>query len=770
MYNPENLPDIKHETKMKEYLFLVASQLCCVEKLVLKSQDIHWGEKSGEKEKIVLSVEEITDFILRYDLFKRIKGRIRYQLSADEIVVDVAIPQTREELQAWAKNILKIKEKLADGEEKKLMVLKTLKTLIPKERLSQLQFVLSEQIKLPEELKIFCCEVNGRFYLIVDELRNFFEMDKKHILKNAVFYKEYGVWVINLSDFSEKKSNLRVAVDKKGKFIIKGLESENFIEGGLLTTREMRGVRETADVKFNDFKEKISDFLLERGILEKVDKGFLLDDGRMIDGEGNKREIVEGKPLVCKTNVMTGKWYLDHTLLQEAIESLGGRKNFGFDKLYNHAFGEVASRSNVFCPLPQHDNIHTEAATVYRSEKGRHIFCFVCREQIGIKAGRGVVKFEPTYKITEGLEPDDYKPVTLTRNRIFGEIIRIGEEFVAVDKNPQEYIASRGLEVSDIGKVGYIPPALSSFLFDLLDNEAYHRLIKAGGSRFLTLDAILSRQGFDPAGLDSFLETLPPDLRDDVSRTFSLGNLRDMSLRGIISERKRKDGTLRDDTLGGRLLFPTHWASSPNQLGIANWIGRGVETGGVALYKGVKQHKVRLGKQKREENIRKIIHPTPAGVWLRDKDFITRAKEIVVLESPLNGASLGRIAPNYSKNCIAVVGTGYRELIAFLKWIRFGSGEKKTIYLGNDYDEGGTITFIRTKEHLKSAFPDAVDVLPVRDILPDDIKPIIPPYDLKLFEYEDEEKKKKVKAPLYGQSLDLNEILTLPDLGRKYAY
>lgn len=767
VFNSEDLPDIKHKNKMDEYLLFAVAQLCWVKKLSLINQNISWGKKENEKEDIVLNVEEIVNFVLEYNLPQRFNGKIRYQLPTQEIDIEVRIPETREELQKWIVDILHIKDKLANQEEKKLAILRTLKILIPQERIEGLQFVLREQKKLPEELEVFCCEVKGQFYLVIDEFRNFLERNGNYVLRNAVFYKEYGVWIINLKNFVEGNKNLRIAVNEKGKFTILGLEEGSLVRGELLTSREMRGVRERTDIKFNHFKTLISDFLLENSVLEGIDMGIILENGTVMDSYGDFRKIIEGKPLVCRMDLMTGQWFLDKNLLQEAVGSLGGKRNFGFDKIFNYAFGGIPPHGNIFCPLPWHNNIESEAAAFYRNQNDKHIHCFVCREQIEIKTGRGIVNFEAPYKTTEGLDPTDYKPVTLNRGRIFGEIIRIGNEFVEADENPRNYIASRGLEVSDLGKFGYIPPALSSFLFDLVDSQTYSELIKKGKSRFLTLEAICSFQGIESWKLDTFLQNLSSELRDDVSRTFSLGNLREMFLRGIVSGRKRKSGIAGDDTLGGRILFPTYWiSSSANQLAISNWIGRGVELGGVTLYEGVKQHKIRLGKQKKEKDIRKIVYPTPTGIWFRDKEFATSARELIIVESPLNGGSLGRILPNYSRNCLAVAGTGHRELIAFLKWVRFGTDDRRTIYLAHDYDKGGVDTFLRTKEKLEENFPD-INILPINEILPDDVRSMIPPYDWELFNIN---KESGIPGPLLGLSLDLNEILTIPGLGRKYAY
>jgi hypothetical protein len=763
IFNPEDLPDIKHSKKMEEYLFLVAAQLCWVKKLSLINQNVHWGEKNGQKENLILTKEEIVNFILQHDLPQRFNGKIRYQLPTGEVEIEVKIPELREELEEWVNRIIGGKDSLASGEDKKLAILKTLRSLIPKEKLDELHFVLREQKKLPEELTTFCCEYKGQFYLIIDELAGYLERNGNYVFKNAVFYKEYGTWVINLNNFGGAGKGIRIAVNQMGKFTIMGLEEGGILRGELLTTREMRGVRERDNVKFDHFRILISDFLLGEGLLEGVDSGIILDNGTVMDGQGNFKEVVDGKPLVCKMDLMTGQWYLDKTLLQEAIEELGGKRNFGFEKIFNCAFGGEIPNGNLFCPLPWHNNIHTEAAAFYRSKNDKHLHCFTCQEQIEIRTGRGVVHFEPPLKMAAGFEPADYKPVSLMRNKIFGDILRLGKEFVEADENPRNYIASRGLEVSDVGMVGYIPPSLSSFLFDLMDNEALQKIIKKE-SRFTSLESLLNREGINGGKLDYFLKELFPELRDEILRTFTAGNLREMSLRGIISSRRRKDEQRHGvDTLGGRILFPTHWiSSSSNELAISNWIGRGVEIGGVTLYEGVKQHKVRLGKRRKEGG----ILPTPTGIWIKDKEFILSAKEIVVVESPLNGASLGRMTPQYSKNCIAVVGTGYRELVAFLKWINFGSQENGIIYLGNDYDKGGVEAYLRTKEHIETLFP-SVKVLPVRDILPDDIKPIIPPYDLELFTIDNET---GTAGPLLGQSLDLNEILTLPGLGRKYAF
>jgi hypothetical protein len=105
------------------------------------------------------------------------------------------------------------------------------------------------------------------------------------------------------------------------------------------------------------------------------------------------------------------------------------------------------------------------------------------------------------------------------------------------------------------------------------------------------------------------------------------------------------------------------------------------------------------------------------------------------------------------------IGLGHNELVAFLRWLGV-DGDKvkegrelhykiKRVVFALDFDAAGANAFGKKRERLIAEFP-GLEVVPVHDLLPDDVRRIIPPFDYNLF---------KAGGKYEGFKLDLNDLI-----------
>jgi hypothetical protein len=282
-----------------------------------------------------------------------------------------------------------------------------------------------------------------------------------------------------------------------------------------------------------------------------------------------------------------------------------------------------------------------------------------------------------------------------------------------------------------------------------------------------------------------------PYEREKIFSILTIANLTEMQRRGVIETRseKHKADEIRA-RLGGRIVLPTYFID-PLKSGIdvfvrSNFMARGIILKGEQLYEGNHQHKARIRQKKKLIRNGERLLDTPTGFWARDWSSLLRnvdaKKEVIVYEGPMDVGTFGRMRPDYKDTGFSNVGYNYRFLLPFLRFLGMAGDENspgqgfrmgiESIFLANDWDKTGTLKFFDRKEKLKIAFPK-VEVHPIHDLLPDDIRNIVPPYDLELLNMPD-----KSDQNLRGEKLDMNDLINAEaennpifrPIRHKYAY
>lgn len=747
VFDARSLPLKGHEQQIAEYLFTIIAQLCWVFK---------WSR--GWSEDFCLTVKDVVDFARQYAVYPRVKGLLRYQLPSGEEQRLVTL-SGEEDLEKLGNHLFG-KRQETKRKQIRSTVLRTLLVIVGKG--DNLTFERKKLPLLPEFLEGICFDLVGKRFLVTgclaDRLFGERSEEREVVVNKAILFDDEKVFVLWVDGLASDRT-LRVAVNgNSGKFAITGLEE--MITGDLSTTRQMVGVQERSeDIKLfflQQIWERLSDLEVKR-----IQVDSAVSSERVVLPNGDFYPTIPDKPIICRQNVMRGEWVLDLGLLEEAV---AGFHDTGDDIYGLGALAELIARGrrrqeNIFCPLPNHDNRKTEAATVYPEGS---IYCGACQTLIEIPR-KGITV--TTVPMKEGLEPGDFQPVSRGRNQVFGELFNLARILEFYTGVANRYITEvRGLDPEgDLGKFGFIPLEVSKALDDLVESEVFRE-----ASRSLRVDHLGSHEV-----VDRFLESIGIVSVADQTKVLEIlkvGALREMKMRGIIGASK-----VGEHRLGGRLLLPTRWleeiGENDYQFATANFIGRGIVIDGQSIYQGSKQHKAYV-RQRGKVTEGRRLRSTPAGFWIRDPDSFLRdqSETVFVFEGPLSAASFCRIRQEYKQSVIANLGTGFRELIALLHWLGV-EGDKdwqdrlvgrkvriNTVCLAGDFDKGGTGFFLRTKKHLESTFR-GLEIVPVHNFLPPEIKDVVPPYEPSLFESG---------GLLENEKLDMNDLILGPF--RKYAF
>lgn len=787
IFNSDELPINGHLDQISEYLFWVAAQLAWVEKWSRPPelpQDPHLaGKQKKEAENFVLTTDEIHDFMQRHELCSRLQGDILYQTPESEIVKAFTIPSEPTEQRAWIESVVAKREAKAQNSEQ-YKILKALEILLTP-RLADLQVKVREPEPFPAVLNQFCVQEYDQTKLVLEKLKSYVpetENPKEvQLIEEAVYFADEETYVFWLRAGTDK---LRLAVNSHGSFVITG-RWLGTVRGSVMTDETMRGVRERPESVFAKLKNEIWDPLDKGGL------GFVYDnevsERQVVLRDGTINDRVEKKPRLCKQDVMTGALTLDLEALKEIAETDAGRDIWGVSELSRLVTHELEGA--VFCPCPDHKNINTEAAFVYnqraseRSVEEHRIYCFSCGQTVLIPGKK--IDIADIHLLPPGRTVEEFKPVSGERKRDTRRVFEVGRIIAQTDNSAASYLVNRGINPDeDLGLYGYYPPELTHLINTLIYSDAYPDLKKQSALQLNQLGDLLRGQENSEAavtGILSLLSQIPSSTNyDTVLRDLTMGCLERWRRRLIIGRNKKGY-----DRLGGRFVLPTYWFEQSKDkyyhLAVSNYIGRGIEIGGVELYEGGergKHKKARVGnKAIFDEESGMYLRPTPTGVWMQDPEqFLLNVSDtVIIFEGAINHATFTRMRPDLKYICLTATGTEAANItIPFLRWLGVDtdSGAQKSsfgkhinrICLATDFDLPGVNQFHKLSEKMKLEFP-GIKIIGVQSLLPVDVQAFIPDNDPKLF---------KNGGPLFGFKRDLNDLIRSdeisPDLCFKYAY
>ncbi len=766
------LPELKDVEQVTDYIFSAVAQLCWAER---------WASNEGEDFKLTL--QDVIEFAERTGIHDRINACIKYQMPEKEIRYEVACSSPTQ-LEEWGKSFLDRRTKVSKSREK-MNILRTLH-MLAMPRLMGVESVVRAHVPIPELISGFCKEKHGRNHLLLNEFGTFLkDMNKNSgfFVKNAVFFEEEGIYVFWIENSKILDQSFRIAINSKGQFTITGLD-EGRISGSLSTDVSWMSVNLKPDLLNDHLAQNIWGKLNEWKIDSSSVKGQMVGT-EIIYPNGESKSVAHGKPIICKQDLMTGEWSLDGKSVEEFFKNNLGRDPYRITQLAALLKDKPVRGTDVFCPLPGHKNINDEAAHWYVDGNRHYIHCFRCHTTIEISGN----KFNPNIKpLSVGYGPEDYVPVSESRHQDFDSIITLGSILSKKFEDARRYlIEERGLDPDhDLGQWGYVPPEIAQELANLVDEKTgILSSLKGKQSRKERIDFLKDTSLIPPESRASIhrildlLEGLNDSEKLRLMKLITINSLKNWRGRAIIGRWKEKGKEEELEHLGGKVLFPTLWFHEDDEtleLKTANFMGRGIEFNGTPLYQGRKQHKAPLKTTLRETDSTRL-RATPTGIWLKDKDafldavLLNRTDSVVVFEGILNTATFNRFRPDLQNNCITVLGTGYRELIAMLRflgvdgdpvkspWTR--SGKIKTIYLASDFDEGGMEAFERNSKELRKEFP-GIEVKHARELMPDDVRAVLPPAELALYQRTIDYPggRKVVKTGKYYEfKLDLNDLI-----------
>jgi|GEM_PF-4438874 len=782
-----SLPEDSHLRQMQDYLFFIVSQLCWVNKWKTKAsfnEDQNYNEwKAMDLENFSLSLSEIVAYAEKTGILERIKAVIRYQLAEKEITREVWAENGLEDLREWGECLIKKRAQSHIKYSQKLQIQSALKMIT---RHHDLVTVHREPIELPESLKKICVSFEGYHYLTLDLLETYLlekfnetELTEDIPLEHLYSFTKEEVIVFWIKDLEE--GMVRLAIDLKRlqfrifRMGVREEEGVRVIRGGLLRQKDFQGIKEEGRIIVNKtnslvrtLSDKLENLVAWDGFAVAQEFKSAYADG-IVHADGFIAEPVPGKPIISYIDPVTGRWTIDPELLEEAVETMVGRDRHGILNLANFLMSGEVDRP-VMCPNPTHRNTQTPAAYIHEAHRIR------CRGQCDANIYWKPSGYFIPKRRAEGIEVGDYQGISSGVSRTYNKALELGKLLALGDDVLANYLGSRGLEIRNLGQegVGYYSPKILSSISHLFlpeNRKAFGELVNDKHfGRLTPAEVESSLQATDDSAVPIILvnlalelKNLSPLIRDKVSEMLTLRTIKDFGNRGIVGF--RKDGT---DRASGRIVFPLYWPRG-DKVARSNHNARGIKLDGEELFVGGNAGAHIKGISMKGKQIDGVyLLNSPAGIWFNNVDVFLQGahKDLIILfEGTLNAASFTRISPQYAASCIAMSGKGYKELIAFLRWLGWDENKAGKLCLAYDYDLDGCKAQLKVQEEVQLAFPN-VEMINIRDYVPEEVASLIPPVNMSLYT---EDEASRIPGPLIDTKTDFNDILTAPGVGKKYA-
>ncbi len=577
-------------------------------------------------------------------------------------------------------------------------------------------------------------------------------------------------------------------------------DARKHMEHGIRSADEIRKQsrqttqRDTVSSAFQSLWEQVSQ------IAPVVSRAEVIAENTVLDTDGSIRQLIDGKPLILRQDPFSGTWFLDITQLEKALADLSQQ---GETDIYHlseiHRMVMAAQHraesdysgptaGNCMCPHPAHRNTATPAGSFDAVQGRGHCHNGACGCNWILE---GAAQLTPLTTLKPGLQVEDYRLVTDERNRAFEALFGFASCFTGLDSVGAKYLQSRGLqpgniltgEQGDVGIWGYIPPEVATTIASAASSEVLSILRKHQGrgvynAPFSEISGVLDRNNTLSSEViaeirdhvQQIAETvaLYSDKPEEVLLKISFKTIAELAQRGIFGFRSYQG--YEYERIGGRILVPTYWPINTVRAGKSSWgkanlNGRGVVIRGKRYYSSpeddcsfrhIKGHEARPGKGGKRA--------TPVGFWVVSPDHleeeIQRQGRIVICEGFLNAASLGRLNPDLAPVTIAINGTGYRQIIALLQFLKEKGLPLDTVILEYDFDGPGAGAYQKNAAAITAHIKD-ITIQPVHTVLPEEIAVKLPPPDPVCF----------VSGGSHeGMKLDLNDLLRSEEIGAKYAF
>ncbi|PJA14373.1 hypothetical protein COX64_02170 [Candidatus Dojkabacteria bacterium CG_4_10_14_0_2_um_filter_Dojkabacteria_WS6_41_15] len=785
MLTPDSIPRKEHVAQMHRYLFYLGATIA--------HQYLHSIQGRDSVEPITL--DEIIDVLSKIG-FDKINGTLRY-LTVDGIREEhVSIVNADEFLTIGSAAV----EDAEEREEHRMS--HVVATVLKNVALRALG--VQSPGEIPEELADICKldDKNG-ISLGVKELSSLLldssgRVQSSQLLQDLTYLENenmYLIWIAHNNDI------LRIQI-KNGAFCIVSANGY-FVEGKLRESIHSSGKNGVHKAMPNFQIRVMRQYEQEQRL--RVLKAMVTPT-YILERDGSVAEVVEGKPNVLKRNLRTGTARIDFALLEKEATRIAEGKlidRHGIVELYNLLSKAKNGVWACRCPNSTHKNTGTRAAAVYANEHGTYVYCFGCDQRFGCIRPGEEGRVLATDAITPGIQLpevdfESYTPVSFGRAKSMEQFSRIAQNLYHLDNSGINYLASRGLHPFNLKNVGYIPPHIGDALTELLSNnrrdlqtylKIIHKWDKAAGKDHFYMK---KEEYWRLDGMESALERMiteeptsfiqPESLltaireakdavekivridqdRDELYSLLQIDLLNEMHRRGAFLPYKKLD------QVGGRIIFPCYWLNEVRgelELAPSNFSARAVydangeplchvhpdEEGKMdpASRKYIKGHYAKVSGDK---------HPTPVGfTFMEPESFLPDLKIIktmVVCEGITNAMALSQICPSFQPVIFASNGLGRKQLIAFINRLRKAGYEIDNLVLAYDFDEAGAKKFIQFQKEIQQL--TGVNVVPVHEIVPADIREALPLYD------EKEMKRLTTK-------IDLNDLIQQPGLTH-YAY
>lgn len=672
-YNRDLLPVPEHKKQLEEYLFLLLAQLARLDKRI----DRNNLSALGSQNQVGVSLDRIVDFAFSNGVFANITGELSYELPDSSQKIAVTLPESPEKLHQLGEEIIQRRVRDATTQADSLIV-RAIASLLSKAPEKTVK-VPKDAREIPQSLKSVCFEYQGVNYLNLQEL-------VRADFHQANYFSEEKCYQLWTNQFG---SPLRLSVDtKRGRFNL--AYEGTHLSGNLITDIGQKGVYQNSDSIIDTFTREIWQQIPvnKNGKIIKQELPSQANLTIWVDDEGNEYKYTVGKPVVCRLDPLSNTWRLDPKLFDQVLQENSGKAASVFRLHQLSDTLKLGREGDVLCPLPFHPppRKNTPSAHFYPQKKeANYIHCFRCNHNISIPGktsflGEVRIHLPPPENIA------DFKNIPPTRRLVSETVMELSEVFLAHSPVAQDYLRRRGIDPAQISQIGYLPCEIIDFLVELVDDQIYHKSHGTDSVRLDSFSELSDQLDHQLAFVDDILD------KQLISSRLNIGFLKRLRSSGIIRGSEEKGASSR---AGGRIVAPLYWIdtySNGPQLVISELYGRAVkDSDGHSLAPDPAHFKfppVPEGVDY-DESSKKWSYRAPSGFWLSappDK-FMLRTfehPEVVVVEAPIDGISLGKIVPEYADRTLAICGSKPGFLVPFLKFL----GVRRVI-LGTDFDDPG---------------------------------------------------------------------------------